>query len=99
MTAYGLCHQMLLSFHLFSLHVVDSPACPCGNDCEDSNHYLLRCPLFYQTRNKLLSEIRALTMTDISCELLLYGSTDLGIELSKKVFDAVHRFIDESDRL
>ena len=38
-------------------------------------------------------------MTDISCELLLYGSTDLGSELSKKVFDAVHRFIDESDRL
>ena len=88
-----------LSFHLFSLHVVDSPACPCGNDCEDSNHYLLRCPLFYQARNKLLNEIRELTMTDISCELLLYGSTDLGIEISKKVFDAVHRFIDESDRL
>ena len=88
-----------LNFHLFSLHVADSPACPCGNDCEDSNHYLLQCPLFYQARNKLLNEIRALTMTDISCELLLYGSTDLGIELSKKVFAAVHRFIDESDRL
>ena len=29
-------------------------------------------------------------MTDISCELLLYGSTDLDSELSKKVFDAVH---------
>ena len=53
----------------------------------------------YQARNKLLNEIRELTMTDISCELLLYGSKDLGIELSKKVFDAVHRFIDESDRL
>ena len=47
-----------LNFHLFSLHVVDSPACPCGNDCEDSNHYLLRCPLFYQARSKLLNEIR-----------------------------------------
>ena len=88
-----------LNFHLFSLHVVDSPACPCGNDCEDSNHYLLRCPLFYQAGNKLLNEIKELTMTDISCELLPYRSTDLGIELSKKVFDAVHRFIDETDRL
>ena len=87
-----------LNFHLFSLYVVDSPAYPCGNDCEDSNHYLLRCPLFYQARNKLLNEIRELTMTDISCELLLYGSTYLGSELSKKVFDTVHRFIDESDR-
>ena len=62
-----------LNFYLFSLHVVDSPACPCGHDCEDSNHYLLRCPLFYQARNMLLNEIRELTMTDISCELLLYG--------------------------
>ena len=47
----------------------------------------------------LLNEIRELTMTDISCELLLYGSADLGTEISKKVFDAVHRFIDETGRL
>ena len=66
---------------------------------EDSNHYLLRCPLFYQARNMLLNEIRELTMTDISCELLLYGSADLGIEISKAVFDAEHRFIDETGRL
>ena len=38
----------------------------------------------------LLNEIRELTMTDISCELLLYVSADLGIEISKKIFDAVH---------
>ena len=88
-----------LNFYLFSLHVVDSPACPCGHDCEDSNHYLLRCPLFYQAINMLLNEIRDQTMTDISCELLLYGSADLGIEISKKVFDAVHRFIDKTGRL
>ena len=47
----------------------------------------------------LLNEIRELTMTNISCELLLYGSADISIEISKKVFDAVHRFIDETDRL
>ena len=44
------------------------------------------------------NEIRELTMTDISCELLLYGLADLGVTISKcvrkKVFDAVHRFID-----
>ena len=74
-------------------------ACPCGHDCEDSNRYLLRCPLFHQARNMLLNEIRGLTMTDISCELLLYGSADLSIEISQKVFDAVHRFIDKTGRL
>ena len=50
------------------------------------------------TNNLLLNEIRELTMTDISCEFLLYGSADLGIEIRKKVFDAVHRFIDETGR-
>ena len=47
----------------------------------------------------MLTEIRELTMTDISCELLLYGSADLSITISKKVFDAVHSFIDETGRL
>ena len=55
-------------FHLFSLHVVDSPGCPCGNDCEDSNHYLLQCQLFFQAINMMMNVIRKLTMTDISCE-------------------------------
>ena len=39
----------------------------------------------------LLNEIRDLTMTDISCELLLYGSADLGIETSKMVIDETGR--------
>ena len=47
----------------------------------------------------LLNEVREPTMTDISCELLLYGSADLGTEISKKVVDAVQRFIDETGRL
>ena len=47
----------------------------------------------------LLNEIRELSMTDISCELLLYGSVDLDTEISKKVFDAVHNVIHETGRL
>ena len=85
-----------LNFHLFSLFVVDSPACRRGHYCEDLHHYLLQCPFFYQARNMMINEIRELTMTDISCELLLYGSAELGTAISKKVFD---RFIDETGRL
>ena len=47
---------------LFSLPVVDSY--PCGHDFDDSNHYLLHGPLFYQARNMMINEIRKLTMTD-----------------------------------
>ena len=49
---------------IYSLQVMDSPAYSCGNDCEDSYHYLLQCPLFYQARNMIITEIRKLTMTD-----------------------------------
>ena len=88
-----------LNFDLFSLHVVDSPAYPCGNDCENSNHYFLHCSLFYQARNMMMNEIRKLNMTNISCDLLLHGSAKVGISISKNVFDAVYRFTDETGRL
>ena len=45
-----------LNFDLFSLHVIDSPACPCWHIREDSNHYLLQCPLYFQARNKIILE-------------------------------------------
>ena len=58
-----------------------------------------RTPLFYQSRNMMINEIREQTMTNISCELLLYGSAEIGIAISKNVFDAVHRVIDKAGRL
>ena len=88
-----------LNFHLYSLHVLDSPGCPCGHDREDSNHYLLHCPLYFQARITMLSKIRQLTRTHISCDLLLYGAPDLDLVTNYKVFDAVHEFISSTDRL
>ena len=47
----------------------------------------------------MINEIRELTVTDISCELLLYGSAELGTTINEKGFDAIHRFIEEAGRL
>ena len=88
-----------LNFHLYSLHVLDSPACPCGHNREDSNHYLLLCPLYFQARIIMLNKIRHLTRTHISCDLLLYGAPELDLVTNYKVFDAVHEFISSTDRL
>ena len=57
-----------------------------------------KCPLFYQARNMMINEIRELTIVDTSCELLLYGSAELGIIISKS-YDVVHWFFDETGRL
>ena len=88
-----------LNFHLYSLHVLDSPACPCGHNREDSSHYLLLCPLYFQARITMLNKIRHLTRTHISCDLLLYGAPELDLVTNYKVFDAVHEFISSTDRL
>ena len=83
----------MLNFHLYSLNVLDSPACPCGHDCENSNHHLLHCPLYLQARITMLNKIRHLTRTHVSCDLLLYGVPDLDLVTNYKVFDAVYEFI------
>ena len=66
---------------------------------EDSNHYLLRCPLYFQARNKMLNDIRQLCTFHISGNLLLYGAVELDYATSCKLFDAVHDYIDETGRL
>ena len=66
---------------------------------EDSNHYLLLCPLYFQARITMLNKIRHVTRTHISCDLLLYGAPELDLMTNYTVFDAVHEFISSTDRL
>ena len=80
----------MLTHHLYSFHVLNSPACPCGHDGEDSNHCLLHCPLYFQSRITMLNKIRHLTRTYISCDLLLYEAQELDLVTNYKGFDAVH---------
>ena len=63
------------------MYVADSRACPCGHDSRTQTItcYNVHCLPSYKY------EIRELTMTDISCELLLYGSAGLGSTISKRV--------------
>ena len=85
-----------LNFDLFSLHVIHSPACPCGHIREDSNHYLLQCPLYVQARNKMLNDIRQLCTLHISGDLLLYGAVELDYATNCKLFDVVHDYIEKN---
>jgi len=88
-----------LNHHLFLLHVINSPACQCGFDCEDSNHYLLNCPLFHQDRIRMLLGIGLICDLEITCDLLLKGSNSVNLDTNHKIFNIVHAFIDASGRL
>ena len=89
----------LLSGHLYDLHVVDSPACQCGFDFEDINHFFFNCPLFGAERTELLTNLLTLGITDVNLSLLLIGCDDYDEELNKNVFKFVHHFIDSTGRL
>ena len=79
--------------------MLDSPACPCGHDREDSNHYLLHRPLYFQARITMLNKIRDLSRTRISYDLLLYGAPELDFVTNYKGFNVVQEFISSTDRL
>ena len=88
-----------LNFHLFLLHVSDSPACPCGYATEDPNHYLLNCPLYTKIRQIMLGTIGNITQNNIDVKMLLFRIKDLSLDSNVKIFDAVHVFMLDSSRL
>ena len=94
-------HCSKLNAHLFSLHVVASPGCLCGYVNEDSTHYLFNCPFFKTPREKMLASVASIVPvpTTVDTKLLLYGSDALSKGKLTDIFQAVHCFIEESDRL
>ena len=89
-----------LNAHLYSLHVVDSPACICGNDYEDSSHFLLACPLFLDIRRNMMLILGNIIDTNsLSLDILLHGSEDYSYVVNSDIFKAVHQFIVDSRRL
>lgn len=89
-----------LNAHLFALHVVDSPSCNCGYVYEDSNHYLLHCPLYLIERNELIHAIETLVpFVPLNVNTLLFGLENVDIKINLIIFEAVHKYIKETGRL
>ena len=85
--------NMMLNGPLYDLHVVDSPACQCGFDFEDINHFFFNWPLFGAERTELLTNLLTLGITNVNLPLLLVGCDDNGEELNDNMFKFVHHFI------
>ena len=81
-----------------------SPLCTCSQGKEDTEHYLLFCPLYHTTRFELfgkLSDIISL-VTFISpsytSQLLLFGSKQYSDNINKKILAATINFVVLSKR-
>ena len=88
-----------LNDHLYShIHVVDSPACPCGHTRENNKHYLLECNLFGVERNIMLQSLQQLGFQP-SLNNLLYGNHEYSEECNIAAFGIVQNFLTATGRL
>ena len=78
------------------LYVRDSPACRCGASRETASHFLLDCPLYEDIRINMITAVNR--HTACNTETLLYGNANLSSDVNQSIFDAVHKFICESNR-
>ena len=88
-----------LNAHLFNLHVVDSSSCNCGHLVEDTNHYLLHCPLYTLERNILFNNLNLLGCDIITSKTMLNGLSSFNYDNNVKIFEFVFIFIEKSNRL
>ena len=87
----------MLNYDLcYKLYARDSPACRCGSSRETAFHYLFKCPLYNDIRAKLISDVSQHTACSI--DILLHGDRTLSLEANRRVFDAVHNFICDTNR-
>ena len=86
----------LLSYDLcLNLHVVNDPSCRCGA-VETPYHFFFNCTNYSLQRERMLTQINHLS--ECTLNLLFYGDAELTLDLNRKIFEAVHTFIRESNR-
>ena len=84
-----------LNLDLFIKNVSDSHMCTCGS-VEDTQHYFFHCINFRQQRTKLINEI--FQYCTPSLNLILYGDLTLSLETNLHIFQAVHKYICDTQR-
>jgi len=80
----------------YNLHVIDEPMCDCGLEEENPTHFFFSCPTFTDIRLQLFNSISVYSHVDI--KVILEGNPDLNEEQNQSIFDAVHYFIEVSNR-
>ena len=88
-----------LNAHLKELHVVDSAACTCGHDVEDTSHYLLYCPLYFNDRNVFLTKLSSIGMCNINAQSIISGTIFDNYEQNRLMFDALFIYVEDTNRL
>ena len=83
-----------------------SPLCVCGKGNEDTEHFLLHCPLFDNARSNLFGQLGDIPKLEFSVldnealsNLLLFGDRKLNIVSNRMILEATILFIEKTKRL
>ena len=97
-----------LNFHKFKHNFRDTinPICPSNDGIEDTEHFLLLCPSFQESRRDLLADVSFLLQPlgfanlskDALLQILLYGDKDFPDDLNKNILLLTLRFIHRTCR-
>ena len=85
-----------LNGHLYTMKIIDSPACSCGFVNENEFHFLLVCPLYNRPRVTLQNAIGHIA--PFILRTLLYGDDKLDFTENKRIITETLRFINDSNR-
>ena len=85
-----------LNGHLYSMKLIDSPACSCGFINENEFHFFLVCPLYNRPRVTLQNAMG--NIAPFTLRTLLYGSENLDLTVNKRIVTETLRFIKDSKR-
>ena len=77
-------------------HLLLNPACECGFQIEDSEHFFFKCPRYILERHELFVKTRP--YHPLSVQKLSYGNDDLTNVENEAIFTAVQHFIKHTRR-
>lgn len=85
-----------LNSDLYHNHLKNNPACDCGNEYEDAEHFFFQCPLFANQRHVLFINTRR--FHPLSTGKLIYGNETLSDDDNACLFKEVQIFIKQTHR-
>ena len=85
-----------LNGHLYSMKIINSPACSCGFVNENEFHFLLVCPLYNRPRVTLQNSMGHIA--PLTLRTLLHGDDNLDLTENKRIITETLRFINDSKR-